>query len=160
MAAIHNFLRDSEIVTTFRNTVQHLPGTIREAKLGPNWSVWGSLTWCVPNLETGEIRSCLYSSGRIKTGTRELFDNRLGAIRMPAGRITLFQDTARVCISDLVGRVEALAIEVQEMCRKTFADPRLSDTYGSDFVARAELRPSIPEHRAIETDETPPPPSE
>ena len=141
--AIHNFMKDSEVVVGFRNTVQHLDATIRKSDFGPDWSVWGSLAWCVPSSTTDEVRSCMYASGRMKPGSRQLINPAGKTILLPVGVITLSQDTASICVSDLVVSVQKLAGEIQEICAVSFgSDPRLKETYGSDCVVRLDMAPA------------------
>ena len=44
--AFHYFMKNSKQVEDLRNTVQHLPSTIRHLHAIPDWSVWGALSWC------------------------------------------------------------------------------------------------------------------
>ena len=140
--AFRNLLAANETVNDLRNTVQHLPARIREMPVGPNWSVWGALSWCVP--QEGEQRlidSCTYVCGKLEhDGQRPLLNPTGKMIRLPVGLITLSQDPHSVCVSDLLGLAERFVVEFEKMTAAAFKlNPLFAETHPSDILIRLTM---------------------
>jgi hypothetical protein len=137
---IHNFFTETECVIAFRNTVQHLETTIGSAATAKDWSVWGSLSWCVPHPETSTIQSCMFASGMMRPGERPIINPLQKQIRLPVGLITLTQDNHSVVISDLVFSVEKLAKGTEAAFADSFnAEHCLGERYGADSVVVVDI---------------------
>jgi len=129
-------------INDLRNFIQHLPEEMsRVIADSPTWSVWGALSWCVPDVD-GVIRTSTYMCGKAAAGCIRPLINPLGrSIRLPVGLITLTQDSVSVCLSDLMDDVERFAGSIETMVEQAFNDdPNLADRYGADVVVSVSLR--------------------
>jgi hypothetical protein len=136
-----NLIQANETVNELRNTVQHLPGTIHELTVAPNWSVWGALSWCVPpSDDRSVIRIGSYYCGKITPGERPLINPIGQRVRRPVGLITLSQGGVSISLSELYGHAEQFALEFERMTKRIFgSDPRLTETYISDVLVLLDM---------------------
>jgi len=136
----HNLLSHSD-VNKLRNTVQHLPGSIREMEVAPQWSVWGVLNWCVPYPDD-VVHSCSYMCGHQRPGTKPPMINPAGRrISLPVGLITIVQDQVSVCISDLIEDVIRFANTMAQILQDGInGDGRLKERYAADVLVVTQMK--------------------
>jgi hypothetical protein len=141
--AFRSLLQNSDSVNRLRNTVQHLPGSIRNLPVAPEWSVWGALSWCKV-VDTDNIRCAAYLPGKAVPGARSPLVNPCGRkIRYPVGLITLSQHPVSVCISDLIEDVERFGAALEQMIGQSYADsPALNARLASDVTVVVHMRMS------------------
>jgi hypothetical protein len=143
--AFHYIQVNTESVEKLRNSIQHLHREILLKPLGPEWSTWGVLTWCVPR-PNENIQSCMYHCGKMKPpGNRRFVQFHGRRIRVPVGLITLTQDDISVCISDIIEDVERVARTLEDMVQRNInRNAELVEHYGADIVLSVMLAP-LPE---------------
>lgn len=141
--AFHYIRMNTEAVEKLRNVVQHLHREILLKPLGPEWSTWGVLTWCVPR-PNEEIQSCMYHCGKMQPpGNKKFVQFHNRPIRTPVGLITLTQDDVSVCISDIIEDVERIARALEDMVQRNVdRNPALVEQYGADIVLTVMLGPA------------------
>ena len=140
--------KNTVLINDLRNFIQHLSEKIQKVTVdSPTWSVWGALSWCSVNPETGDCNISTFLCGKAFKGAVRNLVNPLGkTIRLPIGLITLTQDTVEVCLSDLMTDVDRFAAMMEDMVGHTYqSNPGLTERYAADVVIGIKCELKKPE---------------
>jgi hypothetical protein len=140
------FKRNSESVTTLRNSIQHLEGNFLATAADTGWAVFGTLTWAIPKVTTGVVRTGSLIPGSLDGARPASVAIGEKKIHLPVGLITLHQGTTEFPISVVMDDVAKLARMLEEVVGAAFH--RLPDNLGSqrhaaDILLVATLTPVV-----------------
>jgi hypothetical protein len=128
------FKRNSDSATTLRNSIQHLEGNFLATAADTGWAVFGTLTWAIPNVQTGVVRTGSLIPGSLDGARPASVAISEQKIHLPVGLITLHQGTVEFPISVVMDDVTTLARMLEDVVSAAFN--RLPNNLGSQNLAR------------------------